>query len=70
MRRSTRKRREKEKTPRAPFQPQKVLVVELFSFALPDAPGAIRWRRVDGCTGPQRQVTYSPFRLDSTTGGE
>jgi hypothetical protein len=63
LRSSTRKRREKEKTFRALHQPQKVLVVELISFALPDAPGALRWRRVDGCTGPQRQVTYSPFRL-------
>jgi len=30
----------KRKTLRALHQPQKVLVVELFSFALPDEPGA------------------------------
>jgi len=32
--------RRKRKTFRALHQPQKVLVVELFSFALPDEPGA------------------------------
>jgi len=57
----TRERREKKDLSRA-SSAAKVLVVELIRFALPDAPGALRWRRVDGCTGPQRQVTYSPFR--------
>ena len=42
----------KEKTFRALHQPQKVLVVELLLFALPDVPGALRGHRADGYTRP------------------
>jgi len=50
----------KRKTFRALHQPQKVLVVELLICPTRCAGYSIE-HRVDDCTGPERQVTYSPF---------